>query len=275
MSFGSEGNYPFLSGHLLKKCKLAYPDSNIFNYTSNNLSCEYTSYAQKYPRGYGYFYFKPIIINEMIEKLPDESILVYMEGRVHFRDKKISWLDEFIYGTKSSDYDILVFQDHTLPESQWSCGDILNDFQVYENLNVLSSGQIGTPYVIRVNSRTRNLVSNWLDYMSKNLEKCRDEISFVPNKRDFIENRYDQSVMSLLIKTDLNINYKTLDYSLLNKKNSLYTNYKSHPTSKRVELWNFIKINSNPKTIYKIIYLRNQFLKIFNMKKSTKFYWEK
>ena len=274
VTFGSDGGYTYLAKDLLFRLKKAYPHADTVCYTAKDLSIEYREYAKSYPRGYGYFYFKPIIIDDIFKKLSNDTIVVYFEARVHFRDHRITWLDDFLEKQIERSYDMISVMDSSLLEQEWTSGDILEDLNVYENRIVLESGQFGTPYVFRINPVTRALVTKWLDYMTNNLVKCRDESSTIPNKKTFIENRYDQSVMSILMKTDPKLRIKALPPNYLNKKNSVYSNYKSHPTSLKVKTWNLLKINLNPILIYNIIKIKDYItlrIPIFGKKK---FYWE-
>jgi hypothetical protein len=275
VSFGSSGHYTYLAKHLLGNLKKAYPKSKTVCYSEHDLSEEYKEYAKKYVRGFGYFFYKPLIINDLFENSDDGDIIVYIEGRVHFKDKKITWLDDLLSEKNINSFDILIFQDDSLLEQDWTTGDILSDFNVYTNEKILVSGQLGTPYVFRVNKKTRDLVDSWLDYMSKNLNKCRDECSAIPNKKSFIENRYDQSVMSLLIKTSLNLRIRTISNSDLNKRNSLYSNYKSHPISMMNKIWNNIKIRTSPELIYVVIKIKDGLVKVLDKNYKKKYYWER
>ena len=66
--------------------------------------------------------------------------------------------------------------------------------------------------------------------MSKNLDFSRDEPSSINNSKSFIQNRYDQSFLSILLKQNsLNLNILELTNEEIFKKQTLIPHMKKHP----------------------------------------------
>ena len=199
ISFGSDINFELLSFEVLRSLSITYPNSFIKIYSTAELPIEFQEYATLYKRGFGYWIWKPYIINRTLENLSEEDILVYVDGRSGMPEtgKPIRWFDTFL---SQKNYDIAAWQMESI-EKQWTTQELVSLLITKDPSEVMNSGQYaGGLHAWRVNNRTRHLAKSWLEFILKNPELCRDEPSRIPNDVSFRENRHDQSVFSLLVK---------------------------------------------------------------------------
>jgi len=178
-------------------------------------------------RGYGYWTWKPIIILEIIiNKLDDGDILFYCDAGSHLNCNGINLFKQYI--KKAIKNDIWVGQlSSKYNELKYTKADTINQFKdKIKNQNILKTGQIQSGNIILIkNNYTINIINQWKELMKiENLKFYDDSPSKIKNSEKFIENRHDQSILSLLIKTN---------HAYLENAENFWCPY---------DLWNFCKI---------------------------------
>ena len=188
--------------------------------------------------GYGYFIWKPFLIRKKINDIAENDIIFYIDGRTGLTNKtifkirnklfKISWINKFL---NLEEFDMAVWRMAHNIEDNWTTGDLLSLFDVIENKAITDSGQFSATFFgIRVNPKTKAFINNWYEIMSKNLDFSRDEPSSINNSKSFIQNRYDQSFLSILLKQNsLNLNILELTNEEIFNKQTLIPHMKKHP----------------------------------------------
>ena len=81
-------------------------------------------------------------------------------------------------------------------------------------------------------TQSLNFSKKWLNFLLQNKEICRDDDSKNLNHEKFIENRHDQSVFSLIVKTKISKNDSTAFKIIQSKKilnDNLRPHLKNHP----------------------------------------------
>lgn len=200
VSFGSDIKYESLSYDVIKSFFVAYPASASKLYTPCHLPQWINDYARLYQRGYGYWVWKPWILNDMMKYLKNSDILLYVDGRsgIPKPGETIQWLDTFL---KSVHFDIAAWQMGFI-EQHWCTSDLASALGASNNQEILATGQFAaTFFALRMGEPTRSLMKTWLKVMQDLPSLCRDEPTLRPNHQEFIENRHDQSVFSILLKT--------------------------------------------------------------------------
>lgn len=174
----------------------------VIIYTEKDLDAqfwkEHGEFIKANKRGYGYWIWKPYIVNRTLEQLNENDILLYLDigfvinysGEKRFRD----------YLETTKQYDIVCFNNGQV-EKLWDKGDILDYFKVRDDENILNTEQIMTGiFFIRKNEYTSEIISKWQDIMFNHYNLIDDSPSISDNIEGFRENRHDQSVFSLLLK---------------------------------------------------------------------------
>jgi len=201
-SFGSDSSYEMLSYEILRNLSIVYPNSFYKVYSRSHLPDWINSYARKYPRGYGYWTWKPYLVHDLLSDLSDGDILLYVDGRCGMPDesKQIMWFNKFI---ESPHIDICAWQMNYI-EQHWCSMDLISALGAKDNTAILESGQFAAGiFALRVSNKTRKLLRQWLGMVQHFSNLCRDEPSIEPNHSSFKENRHDQSVFSIILKTTI------------------------------------------------------------------------
>lgn len=167
-----------------------------------------------FPKGAGYCLWKPYIILEILKKIPDEDVLIYIDSGIEV----IEPLEPLI--NLAEKQPIVLFQVHNHFNRMWTKRDafVLMDcdsdhFYNKEQVN-------GAIQIFKSGKQAISFVSDWL-FFAKNINIISDlpNIMGSPNLLEFQENRYDQSILTnLAIKENIRIyrdpsqfgnNYKT------------------------------------------------------------------
>lgn len=155
-------------------------------------------------RGYGYWRWKPAIVNIIISKMSYGDILFYSDAGTHLNVKGRKKLLEYIEITKANDIFVTKL-NNDFPDTKWTKKDTLKLFEDKISPEKLSQdGQIqGGTIILMKNDYTISIMEQWNQLMSiDNMHYYDDSPSIEPNYPDFIENRHDQSILSLILKAN-------------------------------------------------------------------------
>ena len=237
ISFGSNDEYINLAEKTVQSINNLYSKSETKVFKPKDLPDEINNYAKTYSKGYGYWIWKPYIVKKALSTVNENDILLYVDGRSGLRQigKPIRWLDEFIM---QNQFDIASWQ-MIHKEMSWTNGDIISAFNLDLNSVLLKTGQFAaTFHAWRKNIRSQNFSNEWLNFLLNNREFCRDDDSQNANHKKFIDNRHDQSVFSLMIKTKISKNDSTAFKIIQSKKilnDNLRPHLKNHPKSNSIK----------------------------------------
>ena len=231
VSFGSNYKYEEQSYQVMRDLCSVYRKSFYRIFTVADIPGDINEYAKRYRRGYGYWIWKPWLVRQVLGTLATNDIVLYFDGRcgVARKGSGVGWLNEF---AEKPEFDIAAWQMDYV-ERHWTTGDLLDRISGDNRVADGATGQFAaTFHAWRVNARTLRFASLWLDFMARNPGLCRDEPSRLPNDPEFRENRHDQSVFSLMLKSlerrrDLNV--LTLSNPRIYSDN-LLSHQKRHPT---------------------------------------------
>ena len=226
ISFGSNDEYIHLAEKTVQSVKNLYSKSEAKVFKPKDLPNEINDYAKSYGKGYGYWVWKPFIIKEALNTVNENDILLYVDGRSGLKKtgKPIRWLDKFIL---EKHFDIAIWQTMH-KEMSWTNGDIISAFRLNLDSEILKTGQFAaTFHAWRKNIRTIYFLKEWLNFLLDNRDICRDEDSKKQNHKKFIENRHDQSVFSLMVKTKISNNDSTT-FKIMQSKKILNDNLRQH-----------------------------------------------
>lgn len=167
------------------------------------------SFAQRHqkvlsqPKGGGYWLWKPHIIAKVFSTLKEGDLLAYLDSGIFLRPGHADHLNRELDLMKSSRRKIIAYQQCHL-ERHYSKRDVAQCLGC-DGPGYLDSGQFwaGGIFLIK-SSATETIISDWLRWAEYS-ERDHYLIDDSPNLHgenhpDFIENRYDQSILSLLLK---------------------------------------------------------------------------
>lgn len=175
----------------------------IIAYSEGDLSAELRhSDVFKEKRGGGLWSWKPDIILATLNKMDDDDILVYCDAGCSLYPcnewgKIWSILNQ---------YDILAQRIYQRTD-KWTRKNILQYFEQSNAKNWEKCYQfLATVVIIKASPFTRSFVTEWRDLMIKHPEMVKDVTKDERQyeKKQFFENRHDQSIYSALIYKYLN-----------------------------------------------------------------------
>lgn len=155
-------------------------------------------------RGMGYWIWKPILINWVLNNCHKNSIIFYADAGCEFLAEGSESLRYYI--KQVSKKNSLFFK---LPynEAQWSKMDLIKHRMIKlknpENLNQIQA----TYFFLKNNKKIKELISKWYFIaFENNYSYLDDSKSKMKNSIYFKEHRHDQSILSCLVhKKKLNI----------------------------------------------------------------------
>lgn len=172
----------------------------------------------KYRRGFGYWYWKAFLVNEMFKDLSEGDVLVYSDSGNFWNPKGVKRFNEYVEMLAKSKISILAFQQPFL-EKDYSKGDLLEYFGVYNDPTVTLSYQLwGGAFILKKTKESIHLISQWLNIFRFHHDLATDKQSVKPNLWGFIENRHDQSIFSILVKKIPHIEIPYYEVSCLDNK---------------------------------------------------------
>ena len=174
-------------------------------FTEHDLSAEFTGRMGKYLtpscRGFGYWSWKPWAIHHVLQDMQEGDRLLYLDAGCHININGAKRFWEYVDMLDRDSRGMLVFTNGQ-PEYKWTKGAILRHFGVSgEDVHVTHTQQIAGGHVfLKKNPVTESLIRDWLHVFYDHLHLADNSPSASPNLPGFVENRYDQSIFSILCK---------------------------------------------------------------------------
>ena len=150
-------------------------------------------------RGGGYWIWKPYIIHKHLSTMNDNDILIYLDAGCTINPQGRNRFNEYIEMLNKSDEGIISFSMYHL-EKEWTTKEIFNYFNVSENSDIVNTGQIlATVKILKKNENSVNIINLWLKALYDNPLLFTD---YYNNNQcpEYIENRHDQSISSVICK---------------------------------------------------------------------------
>ena len=170
------------------------------------------------PRGNGYWLWKPYIINKtIVEKLNDGDYLIYTDAAMIFMDSSHKLID-FLREKNASMWMNKLRHKERLFSKRDAFILIGVDSQFYRDTNCFMAGI----QIYKKSNYTVRFIQEWLFYCQDQriITDDNNKLGF-PNYEGFIENRHDQTALSLLIKK-----YGEANAGSPERSKSNYTNIK-------------------------------------------------
>jgi len=207
VTYGNEG-YKGAKERIKKQAE----EMNIFNgniriYSPEDLSEEFKAavgQTLQEPRGGGYWVWKPYIINDMLNQLNEDDILVYTDAGCTLQPAGVPRLKEYINMISKDSGKCVLAMRLEFPENNWTTSAIFEHFGIPPENDRAESNQVLTgASIYRKCKGSMALVSAWLKTAMERPELFTNVFNEEAKvKRPaFYENRHDQSVFSVLVKS--------------------------------------------------------------------------
>ena len=256
LTYNSSKDFNFSNRHLINLIEHSNIFDGVFNYSRKDLSSEFvTKYKDilNMPRGGGYWLWKVDIIGQLLNKINDNDILLYMDSGSTFNFRGKEKFNEYCAELNSSDYGLLNFSQNFI-EKHWTTKNIFDYFNVDLNSEIANSSQLqATNLIFRKNKHSIELLNEFINLLDEDRYLITDKYNSSQTYENFIENRHDQSIFSLLLKIYGSLQFKDethfknreskqYSYPILSTRHSqqnllfktiFYLNYKKASTSPR------------------------------------------
>lgn len=160
---------------------------------------ENPGFIEANPQGFGLWLWKPWVIRHVLSagKVPENCYLAYVDVGCTISKSGEARAMEYMQALHHQDKSVLAFQMPHL-ERKWTKGEI---FDFFDARHLADTGQLVAGIAVYKNNEvSRRLVAEWYDIMRTHPKMVDNSPSATPNFPDFIDNRHDQSIRSLLIK---------------------------------------------------------------------------
>lgn len=149
-------------------------------------------------RGYGYWLWKPYVINKRLQEIADNDILIYCDAGCELNKNGLQRVFEYIdaLNTNIDDYGIFSFRLRH-KEISYTKNKIFEYFNTEEKDKPLPQC-MATIMIIKKNQHSINVIKEWYEICSNNHHLINDERT--NEDPQFIDNRHDQSIYSMLVK---------------------------------------------------------------------------
>ena len=197
-----------------------YDKINIF--TPLNLSDENKKKINYYlklgkKRGYAYWYWKPLILLEMLSKVNNGDIIHYLDIGFHINEKKSDKFYHYLDLLDKENRSLLTFQYFPIKnnnlqgiefpkreEFMYTKSDLFDYFEKLSDKSITHTAQFSAGNIFfKKNEKSIKFLKSWLNVFEKRFDLIDDTPSRIENYNEFIEHRHDQSVFSILCKINL------------------------------------------------------------------------
>jgi hypothetical protein len=176
----------------------------IHAYSATSLGADfYETFSAhvRHPRGFGYWCWKPYVIQKVLYGLNDGDLLVYADSGCTVCQNASQVLDRILLQLLKSKDAIVVAHNKECdnPIVEWTKADLLDHFGYLQNRDVLNSRQWEAGRLAMIKSAPiLDLMNRWCD-LASNLHLIDDSPSEFLEHAEFREHRHDQSILSLLL----------------------------------------------------------------------------
>jgi len=207
------GNQPYYNSvvRICQESKKMRVFNEIYGYTDKYLKNDtkfwdkHGSFIEKNLRGYGYWLWKPYLIKMEMDKSKENDIIFYCDAGCQVNEKGKRRLHEYIDMLNTTESGIITFQLSHLER-------LYTKNKVFETLGSDKRDELqclATVILMKKNKNSTTIINQWYENCEK-YHLINDEIE--KEDENFIENRHDQSVFSILVNKMDSIKIKDETY---------------------------------------------------------------
>lgn len=154
----------------------------------------------KKPRGAGYWIWKFDIIKQQLTKMSNNDILIYMDAGCTININSKTRFNEYIEMLNNSNESIISFQIPHL-EKKYTNKELFHHFNMDVNDNNGNSGQfIATILIMKNTENMMKIIDDSINVLHTDHLLVTDHYNKIGQCCEFIDNRHDQSILSLVRK---------------------------------------------------------------------------
>lgn len=191
-------------------------------------------------KGFGFWIWKPQVIKQIFDKIEENDIVHYLDigcqlfpqAKERLNDyfeiaNKSKGILGFQYGQENKPSEFSEVNELNFLEKQFTKKEALNYFGMVDNESILNSGQILAGIIFfKKNKFSIEFLNEWSAVFDKRIDLVNDLVDKNNQLKNFVENRHDQSIFSLLgkikkVKTLSAYEVEPLKFKLQLETNSL------------------------------------------------------
>lgn len=147
---------------------------------------------------YGYYACKPHFVSKALQNIPEDEILLFVDAGCELNSRAHEKLKEY-YDQALSTNGLFFHINHS--EIKWTKMDTYRRIMNDNDEHFMTRQIIGGIYFVKNNSFMRNFIDEWKNIcVEENGRYLDDSPSKLKNHEIFVENRHDQSILSLMLK---------------------------------------------------------------------------
>lgn len=204
-TFGTPPRYAAALARIEKQARDSGYFASVTAYTQDTLPgiADYAEFIAKNPRGYGYWFWKALVLLDRMRIVPEGDIILYADAGCSIcttEEARRVWPIWVGIVERHLTHRICFHHGHI--EETWSKGDLSTFLGCGGNPAIMKMPQAWAGLQMMMNTaENRTLVQQWLDIMMmEDGHYVTDAPSRVPNAPSFREHRHDQAIISLLMK---------------------------------------------------------------------------
>tara|TARA_B100001094_G_C18017817_1_gene713528 strand:+ start:116 stop:841 length:726 start_codon:yes stop_codon:yes gene_type:complete len=152
------------------------------------------------PRGAGYWIWKFDIIKQQLNKLVYNDILVYTDAGCSINIHGETRFNEYIAILNKSNESIISFQMHHI-DKKYTAKQLFCHFNMNVHDDNANSGQfMATIMIMKNTEKMMNIIDECINVLRTDSLLVTDYYNTLGQCDDFIDNRHDQSILSLVRK---------------------------------------------------------------------------
>lgn len=158
-------------------------------------------------KGNGYWAWKPYFIYKVLQESEAGDWIVYSDSGLYFNRNIQNYIDKLLRKNRRMEmwsseetpkHLNFAIQETRFMEKQFTKADVIHALECEEDRYLNSRQRAATVILLKNCDENKALVAEWLKY-AQDKKLISDEI-FMKNCNEFIANRHDQSILSLLCK---------------------------------------------------------------------------
>ena len=172
-------------------------------YGRQDISEEFLEKTKPYidmPRGGGYWLWKSFFLKKTLEEMSEGDYCVYVDAGCSVNPYGIERFN--FYKDLLSEIGILSFQmGEGAAEEKFTTGAIFDKFGIEEKSEIRKSGQIiATILIFKKCEKSIKLIDDYYNLAINYTSLFSDEYNMINNSPNFVDNRHDQSILSIMRK---------------------------------------------------------------------------
>jgi hypothetical protein len=152
-------------------------------------------------RGGGYWLWKPFFLKKTFDKMNFGDYCVYADAGCTINPNGKERFDFYKTLISENENGILSFRMDGLDEEAYTTEEIFKNFNIDNNSNIRKTGQImATILVMCKTTHSQKLVDDYYNLSISRPNLFSDDFNYDNNSERFVDNRHDQSILSVMRK---------------------------------------------------------------------------